>query len=221
VQRNGPWTPAPCLIATVDTLKELHIHPLSLPRHPKAPATSPADPPTALEDCRKLCRCRVRLRALYLAFGLKPIVPVVTVCSSALLVKFVGALLNLLLNRDQDGRLVRLRCEYRWLWFQGGNTSLLASPEIVLSSVMAVTLSMFRRDVVAGSPFVIARHGIEVLLDKLFSPRQSVAPAHRGDYRRRNKSPTKQPPRRKEIQFSAACSHWTVFWVPVAGHLFS
>jgi len=33
---------------TVDTLKELHIHPLSLPRHPKAPATSPADPRTAL-----------------------------------------------------------------------------------------------------------------------------------------------------------------------------
>ena len=51
------------------------------------------------------------LRAFYLALRLKPIVQLVTVCSSALLVKFVGALLNLLLNRDQDGRLVRLRCE--------------------------------------------------------------------------------------------------------------
>jgi len=68
-----------------------------------SPATSPADPPTALEDCRKLCRGRVHLRALYLALGLKPIVQLVTVCPSALLVKFVGALLNLLLNRDQDG----------------------------------------------------------------------------------------------------------------------
>jgi len=35
----------------------------------------------------------------------------VTVCPSTLLVKFVGALLNLLLNRDQGGRLVRLRCK--------------------------------------------------------------------------------------------------------------
>jgi hypothetical protein len=43
--------------------------------------------------------------------GLKPIVQIVTVGPSALLVKFVGALLNLLLNRDQDGRLVRLRCD--------------------------------------------------------------------------------------------------------------
>ena len=68
-------------------------------------------PPDFGPDCQKLCRCRVRLRALYLAFGLKPIVPVVTVCSSALLVKFIGTLLNLLLNRDQGGRLVRLRCE--------------------------------------------------------------------------------------------------------------
>jgi hypothetical protein len=42
---------------------------------------------------------------------LKPIVQIVTVGLSALLVKFVGALLNLLLNRDQDGRLVRLQCE--------------------------------------------------------------------------------------------------------------
>ena len=56
-------------------------------------------------------RCRVHLRVLYLAFGLKPIVQVVTVGPSALLVKFVGALPNLLLNRDQDGRLVRLRGE--------------------------------------------------------------------------------------------------------------
>src|ERR1039458_6376271 len=75
--------------------------------------TSPADPPTALEDCRKLCRCPVRLRALYLVLGLKPIVQVVTLSSSALLVKFVSASLNLLLNRDHDGRLVRLRCECR------------------------------------------------------------------------------------------------------------
>jgi len=44
--------------------------------------------------------CRFRLRALYLALGLKPVVQLVTVCPSALLVKFVGALLNLLLNRD-------------------------------------------------------------------------------------------------------------------------
>jgi len=56
---------------------------------------------------------RVRLRALYLALGLKPIVQVLSVCPSALLVKFVGALLNLLFNRDQDCRLVRLRCECR------------------------------------------------------------------------------------------------------------
>ena len=55
--------------------------------------------------------CRVRLPAFYLALGLKPIVQVVIPSSSALLVKFVGALLNLLLNRDQDGRLVRLRGE--------------------------------------------------------------------------------------------------------------
>ncbi len=59
---------------------------------------------------------RVRLRALYLALGLKPIVQVLTVCPSALLVKFVGALPNLLLNRDQDGRLVGLRCECEWLF---------------------------------------------------------------------------------------------------------
>ena len=52
-----------------------------------------------------------RLRALCLALGLKPIVQAVTLSPSALLVKFVGALLNLLLNWDQDGRLVRLRCE--------------------------------------------------------------------------------------------------------------
>src|ERR1035441_5579030 len=83
-----------------------------------APVTSPADPPTALEDCRKLCR--VRLRALCLAFGLKPIVQLVTVCPSALLVKFVGTLLNLLLNRDQDGRLVRPQRESSCLWFHGG-----------------------------------------------------------------------------------------------------
>ena len=71
----------------------------------------PHDSPTAIEDCRKLCRCRVRLCARYLALGLKPIVQLVTVCPSALLVKFVGAFLNLLLNRNQDGRFVRLRCE--------------------------------------------------------------------------------------------------------------
>src|ERR1039458_7845231 len=84
--------------------KEFHIDSLGS-------ATIPADPPTALEDCRKLCRCCVGLHALYLALGLKPIVPVVAVCPSALLVKFVGALLNLLLNRNKDGRLVRLRRE--------------------------------------------------------------------------------------------------------------
>src|SRR6266849_3411063 len=78
-----------------------------------SPATSPADPPTALEDCRTLCRCCVHLRVFYLALGLKPIVQIVTVCPSALLVKFVGALLNLLLNRDQDGWLVGLRRECR------------------------------------------------------------------------------------------------------------
>jgi hypothetical protein len=62
------------------------------------------------EDCRKLCRYRVRLRALYLALGLKPIVQIVTLGPSALLVKFVGALPNPLVNRDQDGRLIQLRC---------------------------------------------------------------------------------------------------------------
>ena len=40
------------------------------------------------------------LPALYLVHGLKPIVQIVTVSPSALLVKFAGALLNLL--RDQD-----------------------------------------------------------------------------------------------------------------------
>jgi hypothetical protein len=63
-------------------------------------------PRTALEDCQKLCRCCVRLPALYLVLGLKPIVQVVTLCPSAPLVKFVGTLLNLLLNGDQDGRLI-------------------------------------------------------------------------------------------------------------------
>jgi len=48
---------------------------------------------------RRLRRCRVRLRALYLALGLKPILQIVTVSPSALL------------DRDQDGRLVRLRGE--------------------------------------------------------------------------------------------------------------
>ena len=43
---------------------------------------------------------------LYLALGLKPIVQLVTGRPSALLEKFLGALLNLLLK---DGRLVRLR----------------------------------------------------------------------------------------------------------------
>ena len=40
------------------------------------------------------------LRASYLALRLKPIVQLVTVCPSALLVKFVGALPNPLLKRD-------------------------------------------------------------------------------------------------------------------------
>ena len=66
---------------------------------------------TALEDCQQLFCCCLRLRALYLALGLKPIVQIVTVSPSALLVKFVGALPNLLFHWDQDGRLVRLRCE--------------------------------------------------------------------------------------------------------------
>jgi hypothetical protein len=57
-------------------------------RPPASPTTSLADSPTGLEACRKLCRCRVRLRALYLALGLKPIVQIVTVSPSALLVKF-------------------------------------------------------------------------------------------------------------------------------------
>jgi hypothetical protein len=61
-------------------------------------------------DRPKLCR-RVRLRTFYLALGLKPIVQIVTVCFSALVVKFVGALPNLLLDWDRDSRLVRLRCE--------------------------------------------------------------------------------------------------------------
>jgi hypothetical protein len=52
----------------------------------------------SIPHARKLCR--FRLRALYLALGLKPIVQIVTVGPSALLVKFVGAFLNLLLNRD-------------------------------------------------------------------------------------------------------------------------
>jgi hypothetical protein len=64
-----------------------------------------------LRTVLKLCPCCFRLRALYLVLGLKPIVQVVPLCPSALLVEFVGALPNLLLNRDQDGRLVRLRCE--------------------------------------------------------------------------------------------------------------
>jgi len=59
---------------------------------------------TAIEDWQKLCRCRVRVRGLYLALGLKPILQIVPIRPSALLVKFVGAFLNLLLNRDQDGR---------------------------------------------------------------------------------------------------------------------
>jgi|ERR1700687_1451957 len=40
---------------------------------------------------------------------LKPIVQIVTVSPSTLLVKFVGALLNLLLKRDQDGRPTSVR----------------------------------------------------------------------------------------------------------------
>ena len=65
----------------------------------------------SLRTAKRLCRCRVRRRALYLALGLKPIVQIVTVGPSTLLVKFVGTLLNLLLNRDQGGWLVRLRGE--------------------------------------------------------------------------------------------------------------
>jgi hypothetical protein len=42
----------------------------------------------------------------------------VTVSPSALLVKFVGTLLDLLLNQDQDGRLVRIRCERSGLFLE-------------------------------------------------------------------------------------------------------
>jgi len=65
----------------------------------------------ALADCRKLRRCGFRLPALYLALDLKPIIQVATLSSSALLVKFVEALLNLLLNRNQERGLFRLRRE--------------------------------------------------------------------------------------------------------------
>ena len=43
-----------------------------------------------LPNPRKLRRCRVRVRAPYLALGLKPIVQIVTVCPSAPFVKFVA-----------------------------------------------------------------------------------------------------------------------------------
>jgi hypothetical protein len=48
--------------------------------------------PTLLQQARDV------KNTLYLALRLKPIVQLVTVCASALLVKFLGTLLNLLLN---------------------------------------------------------------------------------------------------------------------------
>jgi hypothetical protein len=53
-----------------------------------------------------LCRCRVRLLALYLALGLKPIVQLVTASPSALLVMFIGALPNLA-GQSGSGRSAR------------------------------------------------------------------------------------------------------------------
>jgi hypothetical protein len=60
----------------------------------------------------------------------------------------------------------------------------LASPENIFSSVMPVTLSMFRRDVVPGNPFWFVGNAVEMLLNDLLSPGESVAPAHEGDYGR-------------------------------------
>jgi len=73
----------------------LQVRRRTFEQQPASPATSPADLPTGLEDCRKLCRCRLRLRPLYLALGPKPILQIVTVSPSTLLVEFVRALLNL------------------------------------------------------------------------------------------------------------------------------
>jgi hypothetical protein len=72
---------------------ELPLEPLSEPMptiDPCAHRVAPHQPSIS----GKLCRCRVRLRAFYLALGLEPIVQIVTVSSSALLVAFVGTLLN-------------------------------------------------------------------------------------------------------------------------------
>jgi hypothetical protein len=94
----------------------------------------------SLRTAKKLCRCRVRLRAFYLALGLKPIVQIVTVGPSTLLVKFVGALLNLLLNRDQDGRLVRLRASVDGSFSisSGWRSSLFSSCSICRSNLSAL-----------------------------------------------------------------------------------
>src|ERR1039458_10722053 len=53
---------------------------------------------------RGLSRCCAPQPAFYLALGLEPIFQIVTVCPSALLVKFVGALLDLLLDGDQASK---------------------------------------------------------------------------------------------------------------------
>src|ERR1035438_8943858 len=55
---------------------------------------------------RGLSRCCAPQPAFYLALGLEPIFQIVTVCPSALLVKFVGALLDLLLDGG-SGRSAR------------------------------------------------------------------------------------------------------------------
>ena len=65
--------------------------------------------PLSASDLSAANRRHNQMLANRLALRLKPIVQLVTVYPSALLVKFVGALLNLLLNRDQDGWLVGLR----------------------------------------------------------------------------------------------------------------
>ena len=40
------------------------------------------------------------------------------------------------------------------------------------------------RDIVAWNPVFLARGGVEIFLDKLFPPRQSVASAHKNNYGR-------------------------------------
>jgi hypothetical protein len=38
------------------------------------------------------------------------------------------------------------------------------------------------RDIVAWNPVFLARGGVEIFLDKLFPPRQSLASAHKNNY---------------------------------------